>query len=136
MSASRMVAPFFAAWAMALISAWIVRKQFSSVSPAGVRDAYTRQPTSRQCGIPAGAPLYPVARMFLSRTNTAPTLARLQVERSATWRVMSMKYWSHDGRSLIALGPPVSSTAEPDHRRDELLGLRTDPALQGGDRHG
>src|SRR2546425_6676948 len=74
--------------------------------------------------------------MFLSRTNTAPTLARLQVERSATWRVMSMKYWSHDGRSFIALGPAVSSTAKPDRRRNELVGLRTGPPLHGGDRHG
>src|SRR5437870_12262925 len=115
MSASRMVAPFFAAWAMALISAWIVRKQFSSVSPAGVRDAYTRQPTSVQCGRPAGAPLYPVARMFLSRTMTAPTLARVQVERSATCRVMVMKYWCQLGRSLIAR----VSRDDPDRLRDE-----------------
>ena len=35
-------------------------------------------------GIPAGAPLYPVAKMLRSRTMTAPTLARTQVERSAT----------------------------------------------------
>src|SRR4029450_1990343 len=39
--------------------------------------------------------------MFLSRTITAPTLARRQVERSATSRVMVMKYWSQGGRSLI-----------------------------------
>jgi hypothetical protein len=38
MSASRMDAPFLAACAMALISAWMVRKQFSSISPDGVRD--------------------------------------------------------------------------------------------------
>jgi hypothetical protein len=38
MSASRMLAPFFAACAMALISAWMVRKQFSYVSPEGVRE--------------------------------------------------------------------------------------------------
>src|SRR5207244_9919446 len=114
MSASRMVAPFFAAWAMALISAWIVRKQFSSVSPAGVRDAYTRQPTSVQCGRPAGAPLYPVARMFLSRTMTAPTLARVQVERSATCRVIVMKYWCQLGRSLMG-----SSRHDTNRLRDE-----------------
>src|SRR4051812_43079170 len=39
--------------------------------------------------------------MFLSRTMTAPTLARLQVERSATWRVMVRKYWCQLSRSLI-----------------------------------
>jgi hypothetical protein len=37
-AASRIEAPFLAAWAIALISAWMVRKQFSSVSPEGVRD--------------------------------------------------------------------------------------------------
>src|SRR5512134_864245 len=40
--------------------------------------------------------------MFLSRTMTAPTLARPQVDRSATCRVMVMKYWSHVGRLLMA----------------------------------
>src|SRR5213080_1008022 len=120
MSASRMVAPFFAAWAMALISAWIVRKQFSSVSPAGVRDAYTRQPTSVQCGRPAGAPLYPVARMFLSRTMTAPTLARVQVERSATCRVMVMKYWCQLGRSLISILRSRSWAPRSRHDADRL----------------
>jgi hypothetical protein len=30
--------------------------------------------------------------MFLSRTITAPTLARVQVDRSATCKVMVMKY--------------------------------------------
>ena len=35
MSASRIEAPFFADCAIALISAWIVRKQLSSVSPEG-----------------------------------------------------------------------------------------------------
>src|SRR5258706_6522828 len=39
--------------------------------------------------------------MFLSRPMTAPTLARLQVERSATWRVMVKKYWCQLNRSLI-----------------------------------
>src|SRR5881397_1272634 len=43
MSASRMLAPFFAACAMALISAWMVRKQFSSVSPDGVRAVVPRR---------------------------------------------------------------------------------------------
>src|SRR5262245_7498931 len=41
--------------------------------------------------------------MFLSRTITAPTCARRQVERSATWRVIVMKYWSHVGRLLIGV---------------------------------
>jgi hypothetical protein len=30
--------------------------------------------------------------MFFSRTITAPTFARKQVERSATWRVIVRKY--------------------------------------------
>src|SRR5258708_5545856 len=36
--------------------------------------------------------------MLRSRTMTAPTLARRQVERSATSRVIVMKYWSQLGR--------------------------------------
>src|SRR5258706_14402310 len=39
--------------------------------------------------------------MFLSRTITAPTLARVHVDRSATCRVIVMKYWSQLGRLLI-----------------------------------
>src|ERR1043166_97168 len=68
-----------------------------------------RQPTSVQCGMPAGAPLEPVARIFLSRTITAPTLARLQVERSATSRVIVRKYWCQLSRSLIAVLSSIRS---------------------------
>src|SRR3989442_1824800 len=53
--------------------------------------------------------------MFLSRTITAPTLARVQVERSATCRVMVMKYWCQLGRSLMAR----VSRDDPDRLRDE-----------------
>src|SRR5262249_3464962 len=52
--------------------------------------------------------------MFLSRTITAPTLARRQVERSATSRVMVMKYWSQVGRSLM-----TASLHDPDGLGDE-----------------
>jgi hypothetical protein len=34
------------------------------------------------------------------RTITAPTFARRQVDRSATCRVIVMKYWSQLGRSI------------------------------------
>src|SRR3989442_12651614 len=53
--------------------------------------------------------------MFLSRTITAPTLARVQVERSATCRVMVMKYWCQLGRSLMAR----VSRDDPDRVRGE-----------------
>src|SRR5947209_4177168 len=52
--------------------------------------------------------------MFLSRTMTAPTLARVQVERSATWRVIVMKYWCQLGRSLTG-----SSRHDTNRLRDE-----------------
>jgi hypothetical protein len=42
--------------------------------------------------MPAGEPLYPVARIARSRTITAPTAARLQVERWAATRQICMKY--------------------------------------------
>jgi prevent-host-death family protein len=41
-------------------------------------------------------------------------LARVQVERSATCRVIVMKYWSHDGRCTgLLLSPVVSPTRPP-----------------------
>src|SRR5437870_2314773 len=76
--------------------------------------------------------------MFFSRTITAPTLARRQVERSATWRVMVMKYSSQLGRSLIA------SPHDPDrlryerenqhyqarHRRHQSCGAEPAPVIE------
>src|SRR5262245_50639842 len=91
-----------------------------------------------QWGIPAGAPLYPVARMFLSRTITAPTFARVHVERSATSRVMVRKYWCQLGRSLISTSYAGSRQHaqwfgderqdEDDERRD---GQEPPPGVQG-----
>jgi len=46
-----------------------------------------------------------VARMLRSRTMTAPTNFRSQVERVDTSRAMFMKYSSHDARARpLALG--------------------------------
>src|SRR6185503_1909514 len=70
--------------------------------------------------------------MFLSRTNTAPTLARLHVERSATWRVINMKYWSQVGLWSIANS---FSGAHPNHRRNQLIRLRPAPSFERRDRH-
>src|ERR1700693_504224 len=42
--------------------------------------------------------------MLRSRTMTAPTFARKQVERSATSRVIVMKYWSQLGRWGVDCG--------------------------------
>src|SRR6266542_3103256 len=60
-----------------------------------------RQPTSSQCGSPRIEPLYPVERIVRSRTITAPTCLRGQVEREATCWAMFMKYVCQSTRSLI-----------------------------------
>src|SRR5215210_6571890 len=91
---------------MAFCSACSVRWQLSL--PSTIR---MRQPTSSQCGIPEGLPLYPVVRILLSRTTTAPTARRGQVERVATWWAIRMKYSSHEGRVFFsaACSPEVST---------------------------
>src|SRR5580692_1083324 len=89
MPASSMRTPLRAACTMAFASAWTVRTQ----CPSSIRC-----PSSSQCGRPRIEPLYPVARMILSRTTTAPTNLRSQVERVATSRAMFMKYSSHETR--------------------------------------
>src|SRR5919107_1476065 len=81
---------------MAFCSAWSVRWQLSRPSTTRIR-----QPTSSQCGIPEGLPLYPVVSILLSRTTTAPTARRGQVERVATSWAMRMKYSSHEGRTFF-----------------------------------
>src|SRR5262249_2247440 len=52
--------------------------------------------------MPRMEPLYPVERMVLSRTMTAPTYLRGQVERDATTSAICMKYSSQGRRSRIA----------------------------------
>src|SRR5215217_1487899 len=81
---------------MAFCSACSVRWQLSR--PSTIR---MRQPTSSQWGIPEGLPLYPVVRIRLSRTITAPTARRGQVERVATSCAMRMKYSSQEGRTFF-----------------------------------
>jgi hypothetical protein len=56
-----------------------------------------RQPASAQCFNPAGAPLYPVARILLSFTRIAPTLRLRHVDLFATSLVIAMKYSGQDG---------------------------------------
>src|SRR5918911_3691989 len=91
---------------MAFCSACSVRWQLSRPSTTRMR-----HPTSSQCGIPEGLPLYPVVRILLSRTTTAPTARRGQVERVATSWAMRMKYSSHEGRAFFraACSPEVST---------------------------
>src|SRR5918997_471598 len=81
---------------IAFCSAWSVRWQLSR--PSTIR---IRHPTSSQCGSPEGLPLYPVVRMRLSRTITAPTASRGHVERVATSWAMRMKYSSQEGRAFF-----------------------------------
>src|SRR5215212_9567331 len=83
---------------MAFCSACRVRWQLSR--PSTIR---MRHPTSSQWGIPEGLPLYPVVRMRLSRTITAPTASRGHVERVATSCAMRMKYSSQEGRIFLSV---------------------------------
>src|SRR5918994_7926660 len=81
---------------MAFCSACSVRWQLSRPSTSRIR-----HPTSSQWGIPEGLPLYPVVRMRLSRTITAPTASRGQVERVATSCAIRMKYSFQEGRTFF-----------------------------------
>src|SRR5579863_7796145 len=72
-----------------------------------------------QCRRPAGAPLYPVAKMRLSLTMTAPTDLRLQVEREATARAMLTKYSSQLGRNADG-GSRIIVIPYPRSRHPEL----------------
>src|SRR5262249_18758249 len=111
--------PFLAAWRMALASACTVATQwpFSIMCP-----------TSSQWGIPRMLPLYPVERMVRSRTTTAPTCLRSHVARVATWRAMSMKYWSQELLAMVetypppADVPPLARVALAHQEEDRLLG--------------
>lgn len=82
-------------WRRAFASAWIAM-QLSYELP-GVQ-LEVRRGQVWQPGRPAGAPLYPVARIRWFRTTTAPTLSRSQSERAATARAMPIKYSSQVGR--------------------------------------
>src|SRR5215210_1532664 len=116
---------------MAFCSAWSVRWQLSR--PSTIR---MRHPTSSQWGIPEGLPLYPVVRIRLSRTITAPTASRGHVERVATSCAMRMKYSSQDGRvrlsavstSTLSKGSiqSVSCVAEARHDEGGIVQLRVD----------
>src|ERR687894_1471984 len=107
-----------------------------------------RHPTSSQCGIPEGLPLYPVVRILLSRTTTAPTARRGQVERVATSWAMRIKYSSHEGRTFFRVSwaldvstvgslkgsiQPVSGVAEAGHDKRALVQFRVDG--RGVERH-
>src|SRR3712207_2222486 len=79
--------------------------------------------------------------MRLSRTTTAPTASRGQVERVATSWAIRMKYSSHDGRARLSAAcsrevstegsskrsiEPVSCVAEARHYKRPLVELRVD----------
>src|SRR5215218_5384838 len=121
---------------IAFCSACSVRWQLSR--PSTIR---MRQPTSSQWGIPEGLPLYPVVRIRLSRTITAPTARRGQVERVATSCAMRMKYSSHEGRTFLRVSwecavstevslkgsiEPVSGVAEAWDDERPLVKFRVD----------
>src|SRR5918995_835256 len=127
---------------MAFCSAWSVRWQV--FRPCTTR---IRHPTSSQCGIPEGAPLYPVVSIRLSRTITAPTASRGYVERVATSCAMRMKYSSQEGRAFFSAAcscevstegslkcsiQPISRIAQPRHDKRILVELR----VHGGDVEG
>src|SRR5437867_7159453 len=77
---------------MAFASAWIVPTQCPPSMSC---------PASSQWGMPRTEPLYPVDRMVLSRTITAPTCLRSQVERVAACRAMFMKYVCQSTRRWV-----------------------------------
>src|ERR671932_46477 len=119
---------------MAFCSACSVRWQLSR--PSTIR---MRHPISSQWGIPEGLPLYPVVRILLSRTTTAPTARRGQVERVATSWAMRMKYSSHEGRTCFSASccpevsiegslersiQPVPRVAESRHDKRIIVELR------------
>src|SRR5918994_3304330 len=127
---------------MAFCSAWSVRWQLLRPSTTRIR-----HPTSSQCGIPEGAPLYPVVSIRLSRTTTAPTASRGHVERVATSCAMRMKYSSQEGRAFFSAAcscevstegslkcsiQPISRIAQPRHDKRILVELR----VHGGDVEG
>src|SRR5258706_7844869 len=56
------------------------------------------QPSSSQCGSPRIDPVYPVDSTARSRTMTAPTCFRGQVDRVAACCAMPMKYSFHPAR--------------------------------------
>src|SRR5215831_16805534 len=86
------------------------------------------QPTSEQCGSPRIEPLYPVERIVLSRTITAPTCLRGQVDRVETCRAMFMKYVCQSTRcSLIgAHYARAVNRGRTDHR-DRLRRMSKSP---------
>src|ERR687897_3039892 len=124
---------------MAFCSAWSVRWQLLRPSTTRIR-----HPTSSQCGIPEGAPLYPVVSIRLSRTTTAPTASRGHVERVATSCAMRMKYSSQEGRAFFSAAcssevsiegslkrsiQPISRVAQSRHDKRVLVETR----IYGGD---
>src|SRR4051812_21802228 len=62
--------------------------------------------------------------MVRSRTSTAPTCLRSQVARVATWRAMSMKYWSHELRSCPMFPPEGEGWVNLFPRRADAKALR------------
>src|SRR5215208_6962469 len=102
---------------MAFCSACSVRWQLSR--PSTIR---MRHPTSSQWGIPEGLPLYPVVRMRLSRTITAPTARRGQVERVA----VSCECDVSTEVSLKGSIEPVSGVAEAGDDERALVQFRVD----------
>lgn len=108
--------PWRAAKATALASACTATLQVSASSMVWL-----------QCGIPDGAPLYPVEIIRLAYTNKAPTLKRLQVPASATTSAICMKW------------PSVSIGQSP-LDLDNMLGLKalglSLEDMQVGDVHG
>src|SRR5512144_1217434 len=98
--APSMFVPCLAAWMMAFCSACRPR-QISCRSPEGMPICSLRHPRSRQCSMPDGVPLWPVARMFLSLTRTAPTWRRRHVARLFTRCAISMKYSSQLGLVIV-----------------------------------
>src|SRR3990172_2177797 len=93
-----MLTPCKAAWTIAFCSACVVRRQLSVMLPSSLMLFLIKQPTSVQCGRPAGEPLYPVVRILLFFVMMAPTSSLLQVPLFAIVNARLTKYSSQLGR--------------------------------------
>src|SRR5208283_3787953 len=89
--------PRFAAFVIAFISACAVLTQCLVLWPSSCIVSLNRCPTSSQCGIPAGAPTYPVESTCLSFAITQPLLPLSHVALFATAFLISKKYSSQLG---------------------------------------
>ncbi len=100
MVAPRTDTPCLAAWAMAFVSACVVRMQCWLSVPSVLCTLCIKCPASSQCDSPTGAPTYPVDIIRLSFTTTHPLFPLSQVALFPTSCARCIKYSSQPGLFL------------------------------------